>query len=286
MVGTYTNGWRLQGKITKIRFYTMNTEKSNPVRFKQPKIRLLTSNTDLRRTGIFAWTLPANWVSLPGAEGIRFNVCPNAGVCASFCYAKTGTFMFSNVRTAHISKLLLVLNHREQWKNMMVRELSLPKYHGKYVRIHDAGDFFDRGYAMDWLYIMGTAPRVTFYAYTKEVALMKELTAQGHIPSNFTVIYSFGGKQDHMIDRDVDRHSDVFPDYDAMIAAGYNDIAEDDKQAAIHPNHRVGLYRNNIKHLITKQAGRTFGQWQREADDKLKQRNEHRTQETSNVGCS
>jgi len=272
-----------QGKTWKFRYYMKNTEKTNYVQFKQLKGRLLTQNADLKRTGIFAWTLPANWVSLPGADGVRFNVCPNAGVCASFCYAKTGTFMFSNVRTAHLSKLLLVLNHREQWKNMMVDELSLPKYHGKHVRIHDAGDFFDRGYAMDWLYIMGSAPLVRFYAYTKEVAMMKELTAEGHIPSNFTVIFSFGGKQDHMIDKDVDRHSDVFTDYDKMIEAGYVDIAADDKLAAIHPNHRVGLYRNNIPHLIKKQAQRTFGAWQREADNVKQNTNEHRTQEASNA---
>jgi hypothetical protein len=43
-----------------------------------------------------------------------------------------------------------------------------------------------------------------------------------------------------------------------MIAEGYNDIGNDDKEAAINPNHRVGLYRNNIPHYIKKMGPRKF----------------------------
>ena len=71
-------------------------------------------------------------------------------------------------------------------------------------------------------------PQCTFYAYTKEVKMFKE-DISNMIPNNFIVIYSYGGKQDHLIDRDNDRHSDVFPDYDEMIKLGYKDIEEDDK---------------------------------------------------------
>ncbi len=72
------------------------------------------------------------------------------------------------------------------------------------------------------------------------------------------MIYSFGGKEDKLIDRETDRHSDVFPDYDDMIKAGYNDIGDDDKLAAYHPNHKVGLYRNNIPHFIKKMGDKKF----------------------------
>jgi hypothetical protein len=43
-----------------------------------------------------------------------------------------------------------------------------------------------------------------------------------------------------------------------MINLGYNDIADDDKQAAINENYKVGLYRNNIKHLIKKMGDKKF----------------------------
>ena len=54
-------------------------------------MNLLTQNSDLKRTGIYGWTLPAHVVKL--SDGSTFNVCPNAGICAKFCYAKTGTYI-------------------------------------------------------------------------------------------------------------------------------------------------------------------------------------------------
>ena len=220
-------------------------------------MNLLTQNSELKKSGIFGWTLPAHWVTL--TDGTKFNTCPSAGVCAAFCYAKNGTYLFSNVRKAHIEKLELVLNNREEWKRIMIEEINKPKYKGKYIRIHDAGDFFNEQYAKDWIDIANECNESIFYTYTKEVILMKKLEK----PNNFIVIYSFGGKQDNHINKDIDRHSDVFPDYDEMIRLGYVDIAEDDKEAAINPNHRIGLYRNNIKHFIKKMGANKFSDFKK-----------------------
>jgi hypothetical protein len=220
-------------------------------------MNLLTQNSDLKKSGIFGWTLPAHWVTL--TDGSKFNTCPNAGACAAFCYAKNGTYLFSNVRKAHIEKLELVLNNREEWKRMMIEEINKPKYIGKYIRIHDAGDFFNETYAQDWIDISTECNNSIFYTYTKEVLMMKKL----HKPSNFIAIYSFGGKQDNHINKDIDRHSDVFPDHGEMLRLGYVDIADDDKQAAINPNHKIGLYRNNIKHFIKKMGSKKFSDYQK-----------------------
>jgi len=222
-------------------------------------MKLLTQNKDLRKTGIYGWTLPAHWVKLSNGE--KFNTCPNAGVCAAFCYAKNGTFMFSNVRKAHIEKLEFVINRREDWVEAMNTELALKKYIGTFIRIHDAGDFFSKQYAIDWISIAEANQQCIFYTYTKEVALFKGMAKK--LPPNFITIFSFGGRQDHLIDKEKDRHSDVFPSHKEMIEAGYNDIADDDSQAAINPNHRVGLYRNNIKHFIKKMGDKKFSEWQK-----------------------
>lgn len=211
-------------------------------------MKLLTQNSDLRKTGIYGWTLPAHYVTL--SNGNKFNTCPSAGVCAGFCYAKTGTYMFSNVKQAHVSKLELLLRDRDNWQRLMVNELKHKRYINKYVRIHDAGDFFDKDYAERWVSIARDIPNTTFYTYTKEVRLFK-FDIIG-IPDNFIVIFSYGGNQDYLIDRDNDRHSDVFIDYEQMIKEGYNDIGDDDKQSAINSNKKVGLYRNNIPHYIKK----------------------------------
>lgn len=222
-------------------------------------MKLFTQNSDLKKSGIYGWTLPAHMVTLP--NGVRFNTCPNAGVCGAFCYAKTGTYMFRNVKAAHMAKLDLVLNKRAHWLNLMRDELSKPKYQGKFIRIHDAGDFFEYSYAEDWCKIAAEHPLVKFYAYTKEVHLFK-YDLPHLVPPNLTLIYSFGGKQDYLIDKQRDRHSDVFPDLESMRLCGYTDIADDDSLAATCPTGKVGLLRNNIPHLIKKQGNKTFSEWQ------------------------
>lgn len=210
---------------------------------------LFTQNSDLKKSGIFGWTLPAHIVELTNGE--KFNTCPSAGACAGFCYAKTGTFKFSNVLSAHVKKLESVLFDRDKWLNDIETELKNKKYLGKFIRIHDAGDFFSIQYAIDWLNIAKKFPQITFYSYTKEVEMFKHQLKE-YIPENFIVIYSFGGKQDHLIDVENDRHSDVFMDYEQMIKEGYIDIEADDKLSAISENKKIGLFRNNIPHYIKK----------------------------------
>jgi hypothetical protein len=223
-------------------------------------MKLLTQNADLKKSGIWGWTIPAHNITLSNGE--RFNTCPNAGVCGAFCYAKNGTYLFPKVKASHLAKLEMVLEYPNSWREVMKNELHNPRYKDKFIRIHDAGDFFALWYAELWLEIAWYHPDKKFYTYTKEVMMFKNLQGQDKLPPNFTVIYSFGGKQDHLIDRNIDRHSDVFPDYQAMLDAGYIDIADDDSLAATSPNHRIGLYRNNISHFIKKMGNRTFSEWQ------------------------
>ncbi len=222
-------------------------------------MNLLTQNSDLKKSGIYGWTLPAHWQTLTNGE--KFNTCPSAGICAAFCYAKNGTYNFSNVRKAHIEKLELVLNEPIKWKSLMNEELKKKKYIDKYIRIHDAGDFYNIEYALQWIDIANDNQQCIFYAYTKEVDMFKN-KLNTIIPKNFIVIYSFGGKQDYLIDKNKDRHSDVFYNYNEMIETGYNDIKDDDKQAAINVNFKVGLYRNNIPNLIKKMGNKNFSNWQ------------------------
>ena len=63
---------------------------------------------------------------------------------------------------------------------------------------------------------------------------------------NFRIIFSYGGLQDHLIDRDRDRNADVFPDLPSLLAAGYTDQEENDVLAAIMPNNKVGIVQNNL----------------------------------------
>jgi len=225
--------------------------------------KLLSQNSELRPDGIFNWSLPAFAIKLN--DGTNFNVCPNAGACASFCYARNGTYLFRNVRGRHIQNLEYTLYHLEEWQAQMLSEVQHKKMIGKHVRIHDAGDFYNDEYLLAWLEIARQTPDVTFYCYTKEVSRFKRLV-EPNCPVNFRYLYSMGGKEDHLIDKEVDRHADVFPDDVAILDAGYMNQDASDLLAITLPTTKIGIPANNIRHFNKKMSGRTFSALQTERD--------------------
>ncbi|MFE3166727.1 hypothetical protein [Streptomyces sp. NPDC059224] len=232
--------------------------------------RLLTQNSDLRRIGVFNWTLPAFVIEMP--DGSHFNVCPQAGACAQLCYARVGTYRFKNVRAAHIRNLLLCRDNPEEFERQMTEELTHKRYVGKWIRVHDSGEFFSDEYLLTWLCIMRSSPGVRFYCYTKEISRFKRLVANDP-PENFLWCYSLGGKEDHLIDLSTERHADVFPDVEALIAADYTDQTESDLLAVLSESPLVGIPANRIPHLLKRQGQETFGSLQRARDEKLRAKN-------------
>jgi hypothetical protein len=225
--------------------------------------KLLSQNSELRPDGIFNWSLPAFAIKLN--DGTNFNVCPTAGACASFCYARNGTYLFSNVRGRHIQNLEYTLYHLEDWQQQMLSEVQHKKMVGKHVRIHDAGDFYSDEYLLAWLEIARQTPDVIFYCYTKEVSRFKRLV-EPNCPANFRYLYSMGGKEDHLVDKEVDRHADVFPDDVAILDAGYMNQDASDLLAITLPTTKIGIPANNIRHFNKKMSGRTFSALQTERD--------------------
>ncbi len=222
--------------------------------------RLLRQNRELREIGAWNWTLPALGAKLD--DGRTIHTCPQAGACAALCYARSGTFRFKNVKAAHARNLKLVLDTPADWEAAMNKEIALCLKPGSYVRIHDSGDFFSDDYLLAWMRIAANHPSVVFYAYTKEVSRFKRLV-EGFASDNFRWLYSMGGKEDHLIDVDRDRHAEVFPTKEALEAAGYFDQSASDILAITAPTNRIGIVANNIPHFKKKQGAATFGDLQR-----------------------
>jgi len=238
---------------------------------------LLTQNSELRKAGVYNWTLPAFVVTLPNGE--RFNCCPNAGSCARVCYARFGTYRFSNVAQRHLQNLLYVLEDLEGWEAQMTAEVDHRRFRatgkahrlfhdptdhwlhtwiqagGKAVRIHDAGDFFNRDYLDAWCRIADRTRHVLFYAYTKEVTLIREASP---LPRNLRIVFSFGGREDHLLDDSVDRCADVFPTLDDLENAGYSDQEANDLLAVTMPTTRIGIVANNIPTANKRFNGKTM----------------------------
>lgn len=245
---------------------------------------MLRQNSELRPHRIWNWTLPAWYVTLD--DGRRFHTCPNAGACAQYCYARNGTYLFSNVLAAHTANLRRVLDDTERWEQDMIEHLQHRRYRptgqhrvvpglpaigtlddwldgwiedgGAAVRIHDSGDFFADWYLDSWIRIAEATPDVLFYAYTKEVAMLQ--SRRGALPLNLRVLFSTGGLQDHLIDIEVDRYADVFPDEASIEAAGYQSQDESDLLAVLAPSTRIGIPANNIRHFNRRLAGRRFSE--------------------------
>jgi hypothetical protein len=244
---------------------------------------MLTQNSEMRKDRVWNWTIPA-WVVRRG-DGRAVNVCPSAGACVKVCYARNGTYNFPAVKAAHIRNLERVADDLPGWMTDMMNELNHRRYRpsgerrlpslsrghltaavaglldagGACVRIHDSGDFLSEEYLLAWLAIAELTPDVLFYAYTKEVALLKRVAA-GSAPANFLWCYSMGGRQDRLVDRDRDRHADVFPDEAAIRAAGYYSQDAHDLLCVVAPSRRIGIPANNIPHFRKIMAGRTFSE--------------------------
>ncbi|WP_169816153.1 GP88 family protein [Nocardia miyunensis] len=224
--------------------------------------RLLTQNREMRQIGVWNWSLPAWAGRLP--DGRTYNTCPSAGVCAQACYALTGTYMWPVVRAKHQGNLMFVLDDLPGWEAAMVAELGAAKFHGGWIRIHDAGDFFSDAYLLAWLRICRARPDVNFYAYTKEVARFRRLV-EPDPPENMLWVYSYGGTQDAALDPAVDRVADVFPDDDAIAAAGWASQEASDLLAVLGPR-LVGVPANRIPGHLKRLSGRRFSEWQAEVD--------------------
>lgn len=199
----------------------------------------LTQNSKIAKmSGVktYNWGIPA----YRAASG--FATCPNAAACAKGCYATMGAYAFSNV--AKVFEKRLALARDPLFVGTIDSEIK--RRDVERLRIHDSGDFFSHLYLENWLRIMRRNPSVEFYAYTKMVSLLKDYYGRGLIPSNFTVIYSYGGTEDKLIDRDTDRHSWVFPNLEELKAAGYADAHVDDS-VALGENKKIGLVYHGAK---------------------------------------
>lgn len=195
---------------------------------------LLTRNSKIAKmSGAYTvnWTLPA------------VRTCPQASTCKVGCYATQGAYAWTPSQRAH--KRNFQLSKQDNFAQVISEELSRRKKI-KRVRIHDAGDFYNEGYLLKWLYIIRAFPQIEFYAYTKMVALFKSLAQKQCLPSNLTTIYSYGGKQDHLINPSIDRHSAVFSSLEDLLAAGYSDASKDDS-VATGVNHKIGLVYHGAK---------------------------------------
>ena len=197
-------------------------------------MNLLTQNSKIKKTGdhfgvrLFNWTLPA-YKSKSGKV-----ICPMADACIKFCYARKGAYIWSNVKKSHEERY--EFSKTAMFVPVMIAEIK--KKQAQYIRVHDSGDYYSPMYLAKWFEIARALPNVRFYSYTNMVDLVQNV----NVPDNFDFIFSDSGKQSHMIDRRVHRHTKIFQIGSDM--GDYVDASKYDLYATkwFSPNNnRVGL---------------------------------------------
>lgn len=186
------------------------------------------SNRKLKQDNIFTFGIPA------GESKTGVVTCPNVGACAAGCYAKQGFYVMPNVAGKQEARLRLALS--PDFVDVIDEEIKRRRV--KRMRIHDSGDFFSVEYTNRWLEIIRRNPGVTFYAYTKMVRFFK--AREKILPKNFHVIFSSGGTQDALINRESDRHSVVFASESALKRARYSNAFHSDRPS-LAGKKRIGL---------------------------------------------
>ena len=201
-------------------------------------MNLLTQNSKLKRTSkeiglrVFNFGIPA----YKSASGKL--TCPFADECVKFCYAKKGAYIWSNVQPAFEKRYQL--SKTDEFIPAMIDEIVNKR--PDYIRVHASGDYYSPKYLQKWLRIARTFPEIKFYSYTNCVNMLKNI----NLPDNYDIIFSDSGKQKHLINRKIDRHTKIFDNYQELLDNNYINASQIDLYATkwFNKNNKVGL----IKH--------------------------------------
>ena len=198
-------------------------------------MQLLTQNGKLKKTSKLMGFKVVNF-GLPAYKSITGRViCPMADGCIKFCYARKGAYIWGNVKPAFEKRY--ELSKTDDFISAIHAEIQRKK--PKFVRVHDSGDYYSREYLAKWFQIAKQNPQVNFYSYTNMIDMVKK----ADIPSNYDFIFSNSGKQVDLIDKSIDRHTEIFKTADELVAAGYANASENDLYATrwFNKTNKVGL---------------------------------------------
>lgn len=141
-------------------------------------------------------------ITLPAYAGLYYDLkknkfgivstCPGAGECVIWCYAsKGGYLMFEGPALNGARFLTQLINFPEKVETEIIKTITNKRTKQKiYLRWHDAGDFFSKGYLQFAIDIAKKTPNVIHYAYTKNFKLVRSMSNE--LPANFVFNFSTG----------------------------------------------------------------------------------------------
>ena len=159
------------------------------------------------------------------------------------CFSASQEVVYTNVYNLRANnfeaiRLIVISAMSDQQKIdhiAKVLQSAMPKNAG-IIRIHVAGDFFNRLYFQAWLKVAQQNPSILFYAYTKALNhWMDNRSLVNSIP-NIVLTASRGGRLDNLIDQFQLREAIVFNTTEE--ADDFNLPVDDDDSHAAIPDNR------------------------------------------------
>ena len=213
------------------------------------KVAALAKWLDGRRK-IYSFDLLSGWA------------CPQADICQSRaivvdgkrkiqdgpntevrCFSASQEVVYTNVynlRKGNFDAIRAIIAKSDLTEDLKIAEVRdllqshLPKNAG-IVRIHVAGDFFNRIYFKAWLQVIAYNPTILFYAYTKALNHWIDDMQIVNSLSNLVLTASRGGRLDAKIDEYKLREAIIFATENE--ADDFNlEVDTDDSHAAIPDN--------------------------------------------------
>ena len=162
-------------------------------------------NAKLKALGgvVYTFSLPSGW-SCPGANECLGKAVLEKGTYRMQdgkntrfrCFSASQEVAFPAVRKQRQHNFDLLRKAKTVSDMATLIDESLPES-ATVVRVHVAGDFFNKEYMKAWFEVAKMYPDKTFYAYTKSVNYWIELMKE--VPDNFKLNASKGGKHDSLI---------------------------------------------------------------------------------------
>ncbi len=198
--------------------------------------QILTQNDKMKKTSKSENVRLFNFgITAYKSHSTKFVTCPFAKDCIKYCYAKKGSFIWTNTKKAYERRFLITKDAK--LFNYKLSE-AIERRKPTHIRIHDSGDFYNRQYILQWFEIVRKFPKIVFYAYTKSKMLFDEFD---FLPENFNLIYSLGSRFDNLIDQEIDRHSKIFENEKELLKSGYINASNNDLKAIDQTNNKIGL---------------------------------------------
>ena len=136
-----------------------------------------------------------SWSTLPGVN------CPGAGECLSWCYS----FKAWRYAAAYFRQLQNTILERyapDIIADTLDRVINRGSFAGRRVdlRLYVDGDFPSLKIMGNWFDLLEDRPRISAYGYSKSLPMFHQyVNRYGHIPANYALNGSTGGRYDHIL---------------------------------------------------------------------------------------